>query len=147
MGIQTLTIGYTKDIELAEAIAREAGVKELSKTFHTLFPPTANTNHIATTTIVIRTCPEGEDLFLSRSERAKWIERGWRLVGRTARKTLINESPEQPASQILRQRDADANLHRQKHKMQREMSIDGYSEGGRLKANMEVGSRIEREMG
>lgn len=31
LGIQTLTIGYTKDIELAEEIARQAGAKELSK--------------------------------------------------------------------------------------------------------------------
>ena len=31
LGIQTLTIGYTKDIGLAEEIAKEAGAKELGK--------------------------------------------------------------------------------------------------------------------
>ena len=39
IGIKTLTIGYTKDIELAEEIARKAGAKELSKrnTSHNYF--------------------------------------------------------------------------------------------------------------
>ena len=42
VGIQTLTIGYTKDIELAEAIARQAGAKELGRPFSLFTVPKDN---------------------------------------------------------------------------------------------------------
>ena len=51
VGIKTLTIGYTKDIELAEKAARATGMRRLS----------------------IQTCPEGHSLNLNEEERAKWL--------------------------------------------------------------------------
>ena len=67
VGIKTLTIGYTKDIELAEKAARATGVRRLS----------------------IQTCPEGHSLNLNEEGRAKWLDQGWRLEGKTACKTLV----------------------------------------------------------
>ncbi|KAL9118119.1 MAG: hypothetical protein Q9187_005337 [Circinaria calcarea] len=74
LGIKTLTIGYTKDIELAEEIAKDAGAEEL----------------------VIRVCPEGNTLHLSREERREWINRGWRLGEATAHKTLSSMKKKNP---------------------------------------------------
>lgn len=104
IGIKTLTIGYTRDITLAEEIAREAGANEL----------------------VIRTCPEGDTLNLSKSDQAMWIEKGWRLEGHVACKTLIEELPHEPEDR-----------YQQKNKRQRQ-ALGGYSEGGRLTASMQV---------
>ena len=84
---------------------------------------------------MIRTCPEGHTLNLNNKERAKWIEKGWRLVGQEAHKTLIEESPEEEAQQTQRKEEENRQSH--KEKLQREMS-QGSSEGGRLKASMEV---------
>lgn len=67
LGIKTLTIGYTKDIELAEKVARMTGVRRLS----------------------IQTFPEGHSLNLNEEKRAKWLDQGWRLEGKTAYKTLV----------------------------------------------------------
>lgn len=67
IGIKTLTIGYTKDIELAEKIARATGAKQL----------------------LIETRPEGDTLMLNAEEQTKWRSRDWRLEGRTAKKTLV----------------------------------------------------------
>lgn len=78
VGIKTLTIGYTKDITLAEEIAREAGANML----------------------VIRTCPEGDTLNLDEDDRAMWIERGWRLESHSAFKALIEEAPAEPDDQV-----------------------------------------------
>ena len=69
VGIQTLTIGYTKDIVLAEKIARSTGAKELR----------------------IETCPEGHQLFLNDDERGDWESKGWRLEGKVARKVFSPE--------------------------------------------------------
>ncbi|MCJ1399769.1 hypothetical protein MMC11_002972 [Xylographa trunciseda] len=69
VGIKTLTIGYTKDIELAEEIAHDAGAEEL----------------------IIRVYPEGETLGLNNEERKVWAKKGWRLEGATARKSLIRK--------------------------------------------------------
>ena len=66
VGIKTLTIGYTKDIELAEKAARAIGVRRLS----------------------IQTCAEGHSLNLN-EERAKWLDHGWRLEGKTVYKTPV----------------------------------------------------------
>ena len=66
VGIKTLTIGYTKDIELAESIAKDAGAEEL----------------------IIRVHPLGNSLTLSQEERTRWIENGWRLDQATAQKKL-----------------------------------------------------------
>lgn len=104
VGIQTLTLGYTKDIGLAETIAREAGAKEL----------------------IIRTCPEGQTLNLSNEEQAMWIGKGWRLKGHKAHKTLFEETLEEEERRV-----------QPKAKLQPERSYEGYSEGGRLKANMQ----------
>jgi len=67
LGIKTLTIGYTKDIALAEKIARSTGAKELN----------------------IETCLEGHKLFLNEDEQAHWRSKGWRLEGKVARKRLL----------------------------------------------------------
>ena len=69
VGIRSLTIGYTKDIELAEEIAKDAGAQELT----------------------IRVLPEGNTLGLRQEERVKWESQGWRLEGATARKTLVGK--------------------------------------------------------
>ena len=66
VGIKTLTIGYTKDIELAEQIAQDAGAEEL----------------------IVKVQPEGHSLGLSDEERLLWWNRGWRLAGDTAHKSL-----------------------------------------------------------
>lgn len=72
----------------------------------------------------------------------RWIDCGWRLVGKTAHKTLIPKEADmrkrEAMEKIRRRREEEAMLQRQKWEMQREMSWDGYSEGGRLKAHMEV---------
>ena len=70
VGIKTLTIGYTRDIELAEKIARATGAKELR----------------------IETMPEGETLMLNDEEQAKWRKEGWNLEGRTAKKKLVADT-------------------------------------------------------
>ena len=132
LGIQTLTIGYTKDIGLAEEIAKEAGAKQLGRS-----PASLNDHIRLSRTAVIRTCPEGRTLNLNPKERAKWIEKGWQLVGQEAHKTLIEESIEQETQQT--QRKEKSNRQSQKHNMQRELS-EGYSEAGRLKASMQVGN-------
>ena len=69
VGIQTLTIGYTKDIVLAEEIARDIGTKEL----------------------IIRVHPEGNSLGLNTEERALWSDAGWSLDGSKAHKWLTQE--------------------------------------------------------
>ena len=66
-GIKTLTIGYTKDIELAEEIAKGAGAEEL----------------------IIRVHALGNSLTLSQEERTRWIAKGWRLDQATAYKKLV----------------------------------------------------------
>ena len=70
VGIKTLTIGYTRDIELAEKIARATGAKELH----------------------IETMPEGDTLMLDEEEQAQWTKRGWQLEGRTAKKKLTADT-------------------------------------------------------
>lgn len=114
LGIQTLTIGYTKDIALAETIARETGAKEL----------------------IIRTCPEARSLNLSKNDQAMWIEKGWRLEGHLACKTLIEETAEEEDARMKQIKIV--NGVSRKDRMQRTISWEGYSEGGRLKAGMEV---------
>ena len=69
VGIKSLTIGYTKDIELAEQIVRLTGAKELE----------------------VRTSPEGNMLMLNEKERELWLERGWELKGKTAHQTLQSQ--------------------------------------------------------
>lgn len=109
LGIKTLTIGYTRDIELAERVARATGAKELC----------------------IETKPEGDTLMLNPEEQAQWRSRGWTLVGRTAKKTLVP---------IVGGDDDDTRSRTEgedkKSKIQSGNVNDGYSEGGRLKASM-----------
>lgn len=66
-GIQSLTIGYTKDIQLAEEIAKDAGARELTIKVHA----------------------EGNTLGLRQEERVRWEKQGWRLEGATANKKLV----------------------------------------------------------
>lgn len=105
VGIKTLAIGYTIDYELAEEIARATGAKELA----------------------VETRPEGNTLMLSAEEQAEWRNRGWLLVGRTAKKTLVADhaGKHQPEKE-------------KKREIQSEHGKEGYSEGGRLKAHMVV---------
>ena len=113
-GVKKLTIGYTKDIGLAEKVARTAGAYEL----------------------IIQTRPEGQSLDLDKEERAEWLEHGWRLEGKTAYKLLFVEAPEE--------QDSPSQEHRsngQKHNKgvkREEVLHNDYSEGGRLKALMMV---------
>lgn len=67
VGIYSLTIGYTKDIHLAEEIAKDAGARELT----------------------IKVCQEGDTLGLRKEERENWEKQGWRLEGAIAHKTLV----------------------------------------------------------
>ena len=114
IGIKTLTIGYTKDIGLAEQIARATGAKEL----------------------LIETRPEGNTLMLNTEEQAEWRNRGWTLEGRTAKKTLIAD--------IVNYHLGDESERERKRRsdVQSTHLKEGYSEGGRLKADMlfEMGS-------
>ena len=72
VGIKTLTIGYTKDIKLAEIVARNVGAHEL----------------------IIQTRPEGHSLNLNTKERAEWLDNGWRLDEKTAHKILAVQTTE-----------------------------------------------------
>lgn len=72
VGIKTLTIGYTRDIELAEKVARATGANDLR----------------------IETMPEGQTLLLDAEEQAEWRKRDWELVGRTAKKKLRADAVE-----------------------------------------------------
>ena len=108
VGIKTLTIGYTKDIGLAEKIARATGAKEL----------------------LIETRPEGNTLMLNTEEQAEWRNRGWTLEGRTAKKTLVAD--------IVNDHSGDESERERKRRsdVQNTHLKEGYSEGGRLKADM-----------
>lgn len=106
VGIKTLTIGYTKDYELAEKIARATGAKEL----------------------LIETSPEGEKLMLNAREQRTWRRRGWRLEGRTARKMLRADSVEENSMGGIEDE--------KKSEVQNEYTSDEHSEDGRLKASM-----------
>ena len=83
IGIKTLTIGYTKDIELAEKIARATGAQNLA----------------------IETRPEGDTLLLNSEEQAKWISRGWALDGRTAKKTLAAIVEDEKGNRVDEKKD------------------------------------------
>lgn len=107
VGIKVLTIGYTKDIELAENIARATGANEL----------------------IIETRPEGDTLMLDEDEQAEWIKRGWRLEGRTAKKTLVADIAEDEAKMEDVGQKKISNLQAQR-------SGQENFEAGRLKANM-----------
>ena len=87
---------------------------------------------------VIRTCPEAHSLNLDPQESAKWIKRGWRLVREKAYKTLAKEPDDPPARH--EQQEHKVSQQHQKNTLQRGMSGNGYSEGGRLKADMVVDS-------
>ena len=106
IGIKTLTIGYTKDIKLAEKVARATGAKEL----------------------LVETRPEGDTLILSVKEQAQWRKRGWRLEGRTAKKTLM--------ANLVENRSRDESEEERKSGIQGDYMGEGYSEAGRLKASM-----------
>ena len=114
VGIKTLSIGYTRDIELAEEIARATGAKELR----------------------IETRPEGETLMLDAKEQAKWRKKGWTLEGRTAKKMLRPNAVDDVATRITEKG--------KKSKIESGNVKEGYSEGGRLKANMLIESGSER---
>jgi len=115
VGIKTLTIGYTKDIELAEKIARATGAKEL----------------------VIRVCPEGESLRLDNAGSAKWIEKGWRLEAATAHKTLFfSDEEEERRDEENKKAKMAAEIRRKRR---------GYPEAGRLTAAMIVDHPTEED--
>lgn len=109
VGVEEVTIGYTRDIELAENIARATGAKKL----------------------FIRTHPEAHTLNLNQEEQYHWLEMGWKLEGATAQKTLIVEDEQGNKAQREGEKKRKRALARQQRSATR-----GYSEGGRLKANM-----------
>ena len=111
VGIKTLTIGYTRDIELAEKIARATGAKEL----------------------LVETRPEGDTLMLNSEEQVEWRRRGWTLDGRTAKKGLV--------ANTLDDRTCDEDDREKKGEIQSIHGSEGYSEGGRLKASMLIKDR------
>ncbi|MCJ1359573.1 MAG: hypothetical protein MMC33_009575 [Icmadophila ericetorum] len=59
MGIKKLTIGYTRDFELAEEVAQCVGAQE----------------------VVVRVRPEGTWVGLSCEEQGQWLSKGWRVEG------------------------------------------------------------------
>ncbi|MCJ1377310.1 hypothetical protein MMC17_000404 [Xylographa soralifera] len=113
VGIQTLQIGYTKDIELAEKIARSTGARELS----------------------VRVCPEGAELPLNAEERNEWGRRGWRLEAAVAYKTLIPYEMDQ--TQASDQEDRKKRTREARRGLERRPS-----RGGRLKASMFVDDEL-----
>ncbi|CAD6577579.1 MAG: hypothetical protein ASARMPREDX12_008402 [Alectoria sarmentosa] len=117
IGIKTLTIGYTKDIELAEKIARATGAKHL----------------------LIETRPEGDTLMLNAEEQAKWRSRDWRLEGRTAKKTLVTN--------IVEDYSGNRTEKESKSEMQGGHKSERWSEGGRLKASMLYGTESDGSSG
>ena len=121
-GIHTLTIGYTKDRYLAEEIARATGAKEL----------------------IILTCLEGNSLHLDTAERKEWIRNGWTLDGKKAHKILKEVSTEEDEEQKKKE-TGETKQESRKHWIQRASSHEGYSEGGRLKAYMQVKGQLKEE--
>lgn len=117
IGIKTLTIGYTRDIELAEKVARATGATEL----------------------LVETRPEGDTLTLSGKEQVAWRKRGWRLEGRTAKKTL--------KANLVKDHSGDENEQCRKGEVQSDHMGEGYSEGGRLKASMLFETSSEESSG
>lgn len=115
VGIHTLTIGYTKDIELAENIARATGAKEL----------------------VIRVCPEGESLRLDNEGRTMWINKGWTLEAATAHKTLVFNQEDKDR--------LEGDVKRQKLTAERRRLRRGHPEAGRLTAAMIVDNPAESD--
>ena len=91
---------------LAENVARATGAEEL----------------------VVETRPEGNTLMLNVEEQARWRKKGWRLEGRTAKRTLRANNVED---------DSEAGTDEEKKsEVQSVCKSGGYSEGGRLKASM-----------
>ena len=120
VGIKTLAIGYTKDIKLAEKIARATGAKEL----------------------FIETRPEGNTLMLNAEEQTKWRNKGWKLEGRIAKKTLRADS--------VGENFVDGAEDEKKSEIQNGYMSEGHSEPGRLKANMlveNVGEGLAHQQG
>lgn len=115
IGIKTLTIGYTRDIELAEEIAKATGAKEL----------------------YIETQPEGETLMLNTEEQAEWRNRDWTLEGRTAKKTLVANTADDHADDKSKERKSEIQ-NEGDNGDENENVNQNYSEGGRLKASMLV---------
>ena len=127
-GVERLEIGYTKDIGLAEEIARKVGANQL----------------------VIRTCPEGHTLNLDSDEQMTWRARGWILDGALATKMLgqFDEGEaemghvKRGSSDVVEDIGASMRGRRKKRKKteslvkEQQDSKPGYSEGGRLTAAM-----------
>ena len=114
VGIKALTIGYTKDIELAERVAGATGAKEL----------------------IIETRPEGDTLMLDEDEQAEWRKRGWRLEGRTAKKTLVTDGAEDCSGDEAEKEDGG---RRERSDLQPRNPGEEISEPGRLTASMIAG--------
>ena len=108
IGIKTLTIGYTKDIELAEKIARATGAQEL----------------------FIETRPEGNTLMLNDDEQAMWRDAGWTLQGRSAKKTLAANAPQENPPPL------NTTKEETKGKTRDQEEGEGGADAGRLKASM-----------
>lgn len=68
---------------------------------------------------------------LNTEEQAEWRRRGWTLVGRTAKKTLVPNSADDDDDARSRTEEKG-----KKTKIQSGNVNQGYSEGGRLKASM-----------
>ena len=66
MGVKILTVGYTKDADLVEDIAKAIGAQE----------------------VIIRVCPEANLLWLDKDERLNWSKHGWQFEGAVAFKSL-----------------------------------------------------------
>ena len=111
-GITTLTIGYTKDNELAEEIARATGAREL----------------------VIKCCPEGNERNLNEQEEQRWLNNDWRFMGKAAHKTLIAEELED--QEMTEERDKL--MERRKSLIQGERGIGTAADIGRIMSSMEV---------
>lgn len=115
VGIRTLTIGYTKDIILAEKVARATGAKKL----------------------IIRVCPEGEALRLDDRAKAKWVEKGWTFNDTAAHKRLIFDDEEEERR--------DERVKRQKASMETRRRKRNHPEAGRLTAAMIVENPTESD--
>jgi len=99
-----MEIGYTKDIALAEEIARKAGARELW----------------------IRSCPESCTLNLNREDKKQWQSKGWSFDGAVAKKILgINADGENPPPLLT---DTD-NLNRKDKRSLSSSSGDGDGDG------------------
>ncbi|KAF2091722.1 hypothetical protein K490DRAFT_61151 [Saccharata proteae CBS 121410] len=124
VGLRKLTIGYTKDLDLAQKVANSVGAEEL----------------------VVQLAPESRWYGVDDLDRAAWISKGWTIEDREARKHFAKPAK---STEVSREKDRSANRTKNKEaskeQSRKEHRIDGYEDSSihSYRADMPV---INREI-